>query len=233
MTVTIEFHGICTFVSQDTVPRLPAPWRAVLPNAAHGADIRGIPIQAHGGSIEFMIPGENLAPLALEGYRMYLTSPVVPAEKLVMKPDFFRLPDLTTLMRTIEPLGPPSPQMVLEGDPEIAAAYFDFTMGTVTAGLSALLAATTVLALENEVSLHIETFAGVAVREPIPLPSGSIVTIYNADADKTGATGADFLLHYLTAGQLPFVPQVPQSINLPFHDVSCTVGAGCSNSTYP
>lgn len=230
MSVIVEFHGICTFVSQKTVPALPTQWRAVLVNASQGAVVDGIAIGRHLATASI---DEN-EPILLKGYRLYLGSPLPP--DLKWTDDFENLPSLTNLMRAVEPVGPPADDVVLNGDPERTAAFFDFTTGTLTAGLSGLMAATTVLTVDHAagLTLVIETFSGDPV-EAIPLHDGSRVLVGNIDVVKknTGTIDADFLLHYRTAAALPRVPQVPQYINLPAIRAYDTVGAGCSNSQYP
>lgn len=230
MSVIVEFHGICTFVSQQTVPALPTQWRAVLVQAAKGAVVDGIPIGPHVATASI----DDLEPIHLKGYRLHLGSPLPPDLKWTS--DFNNLPNLTKLMSGVEPVGPPADDVVLNGDPERTAAFFDFTTGTLTAGLTGLMAATTLLTVDHVagLALVIETFSGDPV-EVIPLHDGSRVLVGNIDELKknTGTIDVDFLLHYRTAATLPRVPQVPQAIVLPRISAKETVGAGCSNSQYP
>lgn len=233
MKLVVEFHGICTFVSSLSVPDLsPVPWRAILINAEKvGQRVRGIPVGVHHASVTIESSGESIP---LKGYRMYLTSSAE-VSPLVPQPNFYQLPNMTNLMREVEPISPPG-GIVLNPTPETVAAYFDLTIGTVTAGLTELLAATTVLTVETEgsLTLHLETFDGQPHRK-IEFSGDDHLLVGNTDKQKsvTDATGADFLLHYLAASVLPFVPQIPQRINLPFIKAYQTVGAGCSNSQYP
>jgi hypothetical protein len=231
MKLVVEFHGICTFVSNLFLPGLgPVPWRAVLVNAENETDVRGIPIGAHLAKVTIESTGEHIS---LQGYQMYLTSSGE-VSPLVPQPNFFLLPNLTNLMREVEPLGPPG-EIVVNPTPETVAAYFDLTIGTVTAGLSERFSATTVLTVETPgtLTLHLETFDGQPHRT-IEFSRDDTLLVGNTDEhDPTGPSGADFLLHYLTASVLPLVPQVPQQIKLPFIKAYETVGAGCSNSQYP
>ncbi|HYI08125.1 MAG TPA: hypothetical protein VEK57_03555 [Thermoanaerobaculia bacterium] len=235
MSVQISFTGICTFVSQTTVPELPGPWRAVVVNSfSTGGSVRGIPVNEHRALMVIERPGEPTQELLLSGTRMFLTSRGAPPPFNPL-PTFGLLPNLTLLMKDLEPLGPPSGAVVLESDPALASAYFDVTMGTLSAALTQEFAATTMLNVDttDTLTLVMEPF-GTDPPSSIPLPPGTTIIIANEDTGpRSEAIAVDFLIHYLTAATLPLVPQVPQEIHLPFIDVTCTAGAGCSNSTYP
>lgn len=231
MKLVVEFHGICTFVSGFGVSDLPVPLRAVLLNAEHIEEVWGIKVGLHLASVTIESSGEIIL---LKGYKMYLTASGE-VSPLIAHPDFYQLPNLTSLMRDVEPLGPPA-DLVLNPTAETVAASFDLTMGIVTAGITERLAATTVLTVETPgtLTLHIENFDGQPQRT-IEFSSDDTVLVKNTDEERAAsvAPGADFLLHYLTARKLPLVPQLPQQIKLPFIKAYQTVGAGCSNSQYP
>ncbi len=238
--VTIQFNGICTFVSKATVPELPTPLRAVLMNASTGLNVRGIPIGSHVATVQIGTLSDPGPMLALEGCLVTIALQSG-SEPLTLTPSFENLPNLTKLMQPLEPLGDPSPVVVLDADPEIVAAYFDLSCGVVRADFPLGAATTTVVIEGQPLVLTVAAFpnAPPPVVETMELLPGTLVTVSNLDSAKViGPNAADFLVHYLTAEALPLIPQVPQDCALfdmsaEGQPVSMHVGAGCSNSTYP
>lgn len=244
--VTVRFVGICTHISQKTLPALPAKQRVVLVNARRENDVRGLLIAPH-------LPGLQIGGVQreLDGCTLRLRTASAPSTLLITD-TFLALPNLTELVGALTTLGEPSAEVVLHADREHSLGYFDIDFGTLRACQDTNGAAVATLEVESPdpIWLEIEKWDGSEV-EVIELPRNEIVWIGNVDAVPPNAVGPvdpdvpflrnefpfrDFLLHYRTAATMPAAPQIPQSFQLPqcpFVQVFATVGVGCSNSNYP
>lgn len=234
-TVTVWFVGICTHFWPDFNPALDGIHRVVLVNASAGADIRGVSIDPHTASIWM---SSNDQQIDLHGCTLTLTTTNPHPPAVTRDASFDALPQLALLMETVEPIGAPASSVLFDRDPQRTAAHFDIGAGTLYACQDENDTAFAKLVLEGDApfTLQLERWNGST--ETFSLPDGTEVVVANADAqlDPTAPPAADFLLHYLTAAQMPTAPQVPQSIDVPACTVQFpmgTVGAGCSNSNYP
>jgi hypothetical protein len=233
-TVTVYFGGICTFFSPDAHAELDGFWRVVLVNAANGRVVAGRPIPPHHAEVQI---GDNVL-LPAHGQHMRLTShgSACPAPE-----EFARsCPDLTTLLQEQgRLLSSPSRKVVFDGDPNEAALYFDFDGGMLEAGTNDLGAVVSRLVLRGDVVLDTLPFGGGG--EPVRMVFQEDTTILVSNDDTIEDTSEfDFYLHYLTAESVPSDPPIPAEPHrrrlpvlphLPHWFGS--IGAGCSNSTYP
>lgn len=241
-TITVEFQGICTFVSPTHLPELPVRERVVLVNASCPTYINTVTLPRHKATLTV---SQNL-PITLEGVQLWLTiegGAQPPFERFLQN-----LPHLKSLMDGIQPLSAPSSHMVMEGHARDVACWFDISFGTLTTAITPdhAVYTTLVAASEGQFQLNAHAFpdGGKVPAElvtPMDLPSGTTLTVANLDdAAPPAKTMADFLLHYRVAEQMPAVPQVPQLCALkhvkerraPYSPFN-TIGAGCSNSAYP
>lgn len=237
--VTVEFFGICTFVSPERLPRLRVPQRVVLVNGTD-TEVRHLRIPSH-KAVLLRPDGESIL---LQGVHLKLVveSPVPPPFSAHLE----TLPQLTALMKEIEPLSPPSHKVVLEPTASEVSCLFDITFGTLTVRSTNHQAAYTRLTAESEGTFVLEAEPLPGGRLPdhlerrTPLAGHTVLSVANVDVDPSKKTMLDFLLHYKTAAQMPEVPQIPQMATPqtmatqppaqhPFH----TIGSGCSNSNYP
>jgi len=233
--VTVHFIGICTHISRDTLPELPAKQRVVLVNARDGKDVRGMQVGRH-------TPVLNIggSAIALSGCTMRLVTAHPELPVLDITETFRSLPNLTSLMNSLTTLGPPSHEVVLDAKDAHAACYFDIDFGSLSACTDERGAAIATLQVESEesISLEVTGWDGTAITT---YPLGSVETVMVANTDEPSVqshahAAVDFLLHYKTAASMPDTPQVPQGIGLArcsFQHPFPTVGAGCSNSNYP
>jgi hypothetical protein len=235
-SVTVHFVGICTHISQKTLPALPARQRVVLVNARHGHLVRETAITPH-------LPGLQIGDVQRElngcTMRLVTSSAGLP---LSFAESFGKLPNLTELVQALTTLGEPSPAVVLDANAEHSSCYFDIDFGTLSACVDKQGAAVVTLEVESvePISLEIATWDG-SPPEVIELPNGTVVWVGNVDQPAAAVEYPlrDFLLHYLTAAKMPHAPQVPQVppadalTQCPFVHPFQTVGAGCSNSNYP
>ena len=234
--VTVHFVGICTHISQSTLPALPAQQRVVLVNARHGYDVREMLIPPHEPGLK--IGTEE--PIALRGCTVRLVTAKSPSATVDLDKSFQHLPNLTNLMEGLTDLGAPSPDVVLEQNAERSACYFDIDFGTLSACRDPKGAAIATLEADSSesISLEITPWDNSFTIASYTLDPDAIVWVANTDpqVENDGHRFADFLLHYVTAAKMPHTPQVPQLIALPqcgFTHPYPTVGAGCSNSNYP
>jgi hypothetical protein len=233
--VTVHFVGICTHISQSTLPELPATQRVVLVNARDGYEVHAVPIPRHLPVLQI----EPAEPIELPGCTMRLvTSAAVP---FTADPTFDALPNLRQLVQGLTALSAPSAEVVLDRNAQRSACYFDIDFGTLSACLDHNGAAVATLDAKSPepIWLEIARWDG-SDTEVIELPDGTVVWVANADPDPDSKGVAhpfvDFLLHYATAATMPHTPQVPQSMmpsQCAFKHHFQTVGAGCSNSNYP
>jgi hypothetical protein len=234
--VTVHFVGICTHISQSTVPELPAQQRVVLVNARGVEAVRETVILPHDATLTI---GTEVIPL--RGCTVRLVAANSPSDGPVLDDTFKDLPNLTHLMEGMGDLGSPSVDVVLNRSPEHSACYFDIGFGTLSACREPKGAAAATLDVDSPepVSLEITPWDGSMAVQSYSLDDGSVVLVANTDlqaANDDERRCVDFLLHYTTATKMPHAPQVPQAIALPpcpFTHAHLTVGAGCSNSNYP
>lgn len=234
--VTVHFVGICTHISQSTLPALPAKHRVVLVNALHGSAVREMPIPAHEAGLRI---GQE-APIPLRGCTVRLVTAMPPSSTVELTDSFKALPNLTSLMERLADLGAPSPEVVLDQNAERSACYFDIDFGTLSACRDLKGAAITTLEVDSPERLSLEIMAwDNSLVVSYPLEPDAIVWVANTDPQIQNGNphhSVDFLLHYATAARMPHTPQVPHLIALPqcgFSHPFPTVGAGCSNSNYP
>lgn len=241
----IFFEGICTHFTEN----IPVPYRVVLVNASRGLTVKGIPIPAHRPFITFPDSRGNQQEVTLNGVNIQVGNP---QGRPMQKPTLPSLPNLTTLMSAVEPLSPRSPQYVLEEDPDLVACHFDFTVGTATVkqnesgAFGVEVNVPTTMAQVPELTLS--PFSGSTLPEGLTptmkfgtdVNATITITISNlASPSQEMDSGAHFLLHYLTASQMPGAPQVPQMPTVTQNASRTpsiqtdTVGGDCSNSVYP
>jgi hypothetical protein len=233
--VTVHFIGICTHVSQSTLPDLPAKQRVVLVNARDGKDVRGMQIGRHSPVLD--VAGNTIA---LSGCTMRLVTAHSEWRALDITETFRALPNLTNLMDGLTTLGPPSREVVLDANDAHAVCYFDIDFGSLSACTDERGAAVATLHVESEesISLEVTGWDGTALGT-YPLGSDETLMVANTDEPSVPShahPSGDFLLHYKTAASMPHTPQIPQRIALlpcSFRHRFPTVGAGCSNSNYP
>lgn len=247
-SVTVEFVGICTHFSAKHWSRLPVPHRVVLVASAIGPLIHDVMVPEHVATLK--LPGRADA-IRLQGITLSLelTSPAATQSSLVIDRSFEQLvPQLRRLVAGIAPLSEPSAAVVLDRSPAEAACYFDIPFGKLYAHMDGNDAVYTRLVVESsgsEIVLTTTPFPGGILGEGLAarttLNDGDVITVSNVDIDPHAKMAADFLLHYRTAARMPPIPQIPQNLdavgaNVPRRSSSSgegTIGAGCSNSSYP
>lgn len=234
-TLTVNFVGICTHFSQN----VPVPHRVVLVNATAAPTVMGVPIPPHFPTISIASSGA----FPLTGVSISVQNPAAtPVGPLPSD-----VANLTSLMSPIETLAVLSPQLVLDQISQFAACYFDIATGTFSTfnsngNLAVRLVMDTVATPESPNGDPLLLFTpfpnapplATGLTSPMLLASGTTITVSNEapPADETGpgsAPSSHFLLHYLTATQMPGAPQVPPMPSL----IIDSVGGGCSNSNYP
>lgn len=229
-TLTINFEGICTHFTQN----VPVPHRVVLVNATNGPTIDGVAIPPHQPTITIAEGGTtplSIGPLPLTGVTIAVQNATGSLSGLPPG-----LPLLSTLMAAVEPFSAPSPGHVVDGIPQWVACYFDLTAGSLSTFTNMLaLAVQATVTTNGDPILTFTPFQNAAplaagLEPKMTLPSGSTVTISNqAPMDNDYEPASHFLLHYLTAGVMPTVPQLPPVSPMPNESAS----GGCSNSGYP
>ena len=241
--VTVTFDGICTFISQASIsPPMNVDYRVVLLNVSGDNTVGSVMrIPPHTAK---MTIGGTVTNLTGQAISIQVTVP--PGEQpppFTLDPSFAQfMPNLTELVNPIETLGPPSADVVTGNRADLVAAYFDITAGTLSASVdtgptsASFQARLVISAPAGSTFTLIQAGFGGAPSETTPLQSGAIVALSNSASpqEEQDKPGSHFLLHYLTAAQLPSAPQIPQVSQVPFtetHDVPGTLG--CSNSTYP
>lgn len=253
VTVTVNFIGICTNISRERLPELPVPHRIVLVNASQGS--KGTPYERFRiGPHEAAIAFGRAKAVPLKGCKLTLAAGASLRSGPQLAPDFYRIPNLTTLFRNGEVFGPrlsaPSREVVIDGKPARAACYFDVAVGTLTSQKTDLDAVfTSLTATGPEFVLEASAFEGGSLPEGLSestvLTQDTTIWIGNTDTADKGPT--DFILHYLTAQDPPADPRIPdmatpaalvserpKPARIPrLHPTWNTVGAGCSNSNYP
>jgi hypothetical protein len=261
-SVTIHFEGICTQV------KLPVNigstlHRVVLVHAENGLSINSIPIPAHDAFLEVDQLDLLEPPLAgvnsfirqsdgnwqLFGARVSIAN-AAPGG-VTYDPSSFDVPSLTTLTPDFGPLS----STVVFGT--AAACHVDISSGTFTASQTPGLAFFTTLVVQTT-----DDFVVLAVEDMIEggagqirLKSGATIVFTNIGV-KTGESDNDFLLHYLTAQNLPAdakVPTFPELVKeVPVASAAAdparaassglsrrsrfaaeALGPGCSNSNFP
>lgn len=244
--LTMNFMGICTFLSDVTVGGSIVPKRVVLLNLTGNNTVGGFT----------RIP-QHFAKVTVNGQTTDLnqfrgcTISIVQADGQPLPPNFVtdstfaqNIPNLTNLVSPIETLGPPAQSVLTGNQPDLVAAYVDLNFGVLSGEqiqTAESASAQTTLTIPTSffdfevvfpLLLQIQPFAGPAEPMAIALPMGSTVTINNSAPDETLFNGQHFLLHYLVANELPLMPQLPQ---LPGPQVNAPLPGtlGCSNSSYP
>lgn len=246
-TVTVFFGGICTFFMSHHHKKLDGFCRVVLVNAAHGREIDGEVILPHNAMVQI---GDSEA-VPVDGVHMRLLSS---NDESVRTTEFTgRCPDLTRLVLTQDHalLSRPSEKVVFAGDPAAASLYFDFKGGTLEASTNQHGAVITTLIVQgDEVWLESGPF-GSEPSSRTDFPEDTTIVVSNDDLVET-TSKFDFYLHYLTAERVPHPPPIPRDPPIPLAPPSASVslrdglsriphfprwfgsiGAGCSNSTYP
>jgi len=243
-TVTVYFGGICTFFMSDRHDELDGFCRVVLVNAADGRTVAGHDIPPH----EAVVRIGDGQPVTMRGLHMRLLSSN--AQSLLRTAFTGSCPDLTHLVfEQGAELSRPSHPVVFTGDPAEAALFFDFKGGTLAAGRNDHGAVITTLVLQSDdVALETVPFVGGG---PLEFPSQMVfledttILVSNDDAIET-TSKYDFYLHYLTAELVPPNPPIPPDPPSPIAWLRNrlpviphlphwfgSIGAGCSNSTYP
>ncbi|HEY2324907.1 MAG TPA: hypothetical protein VGJ82_18750 [Thermoanaerobaculia bacterium] len=233
-TLIITFNGICTHFTKN----VPVPHRVVLVNATAALTVSGIPIPPHQPAITFPDgSGPGSQKVTLNGMTISVANPLTNGD-----PDgsLDGLPNLTSLMSSVQPLSIRSSEYVLDQVPQWSACYFDVNSGTFSTSkdmhgaLSAVLTVTTI----GVPQLTLAPFPGSTLPQGLS-PAMTLgtdpdalvaITISNlAPPAQETESGAHFLLHYLTASQMPSAPQVPQMPT----QFNLSVGGDCSNTVYP
>ena len=230
--IVVTFNGICTHFTEN----VPVAHRVVLVNATSGLTVAGVPIPPHQPVITFPDATGQAQSVTLNG----MTISVSNSQTVGVAGSLDALPNLTNLMQPVEPLAIRSSEYVLDAIPQWAACYFDVNSGNFTAAKDSDGALTAQLTVETTGApeLVLTPFSGATLPQgltsPMTLgtdPNATVgITISNlAPPRHENQSGAHFLLHYLTASQIPTAPQVPQMTT----SLNDSVGGDCSNSTYP
>lgn len=228
---SIAMKGICTHFSQQFHENLPVPHRVVLVNG-HRSDvlIQNIGVAPHIASIT--MDGRTFL---LGGVSIGIKNGTTPFK--VSEDFYLTIPVLSDL--AIMPMPAARNSVFLGAVPTLASAYLDITTGTLTACLDPIGAAVSKLIVETDgdpvmtFQPFLGTFLPDGLQPEMPVSDGSAVVLENSSSDDQFPM-THFLLHYLTASEIPDAPQVPRNLKGPPCPVSyAIVGGGCSNSSYP